>query len=117
MGIVYYVYKENEFSIDDSFQKKKLVDFVGRLDYIGGVSPLDEDGKKLLKRLIEVFMLVASSSREGCRFVLVNLKFPLFFIVNSTLLSVCVGITIVFICKYNGGRGKDLCLKEGNTTN
>lgn len=74
LGVGSYVYKESEFYVDDSFQKKKLVDFVGRLDYIRGVSPLDEDGKKLLKRLIEVSLLVGSSSREGCWVVLGKLK-------------------------------------------
>lgn len=34
-----YVYREEDFSDEDSFQKKKLLDFVNRMSFLGGAVP------------------------------------------------------------------------------
>lgn len=37
----------SEFCVEDSFQKKKLMDFVGSLGFTGGVAPSDEADKNI----------------------------------------------------------------------
>lgn len=69
-----YIYKESEILIEDSFPKKKLMDFVGLLGYTRGLAPLDEDDKKFLECLIDVSLLVGSGSHKGHRAVLGKLK-------------------------------------------
>lgn len=48
------VYKEEDFSDKDSYQKKRPMDFVNNLGYFGGGVPLTEADKKCLKHLIDV---------------------------------------------------------------
>ena len=68
MKLAPYAYGENKFIVDDSFKKKKkLLDFSSRLCYVRGVIPTDEAGKKCLKCLIYVSLLMEYHSREGCQ--------------------------------------------------
>lgn len=60
-----YVYGESEFSVEDSFWKKKLLDFVNCLGYVGGVVPLKEVSKRYWKHLIYVSLLMGTRSHEG----------------------------------------------------
>lgn len=43
-----YVYREEDFSDEDSFQKKKLLDFVNHPSFLGGVVPSIEVDKNVL---------------------------------------------------------------------
>lgn len=88
-----YIYKESEILIEDSFQKKKLMNFVGLLGYTRGLAPLDEDDKKCLECLIDVSLLVGSGSHKGHRAVLGKLK-----------------IFSIFYCWFN----HSLCLSRDN---
>lgn len=60
-----YIYGESEFNIEDSFQKKRMLYFVNHLGYFRGVIPLDKDGRKCMKRLIYISILMGTRSREG----------------------------------------------------
>lgn len=46
-----YIYKENDFTVEDSLHKKKLLEFVNYLGYVRGVVPSYEVEKK---RMINV---------------------------------------------------------------
>lgn len=59
-----YIYKEHDFTVEDSFEKKKLLELVNHLGYIGGAIPSDEDEKKRQKRLIDASLLMESHSSE-----------------------------------------------------
>lgn len=61
----FYVYEESEFTVEDSFQKSKLLDFINRLSYIAGVVSSDEVGNKRKKCLIDVSLLMGTFFREG----------------------------------------------------
>lgn len=60
-----YVYREEEFSIGDLFQKSKLLEFVNRLGNLEGVVPSDGADKRHLKLLLDVSLLMGSGSHEG----------------------------------------------------
>lgn len=49
-----YIYKASDFNVEDSFQKKSLLEFVNRLGYVSGAVPLDTVEKKRQKPLIDV---------------------------------------------------------------
>lgn len=72
-----YVYTEEDFSKEDSLQKKKLLEFVNFMVYLGRVIPLDKDDKRRLKCLIDVSLLMGSYSPEGYRAVFSKLEISL----------------------------------------
>lgn len=55
-----YVYKESEFSIDNSFHKKGSIDFVSHLGYIRGVVTSDEANKKFRNRCLPLSAVLFS---------------------------------------------------------
>lgn len=72
-----YVYTEEDFSKEDSFQKKKLLEFVNFLVYLGCVIPLDKADKRCLKCPIDVFLYMGSYSPEGYRVAFSKLEISL----------------------------------------
>lgn len=49
-----YVYRDEDFFDEDSYQNKKRLDFVNLQGYLGGVVPSAEADKKCLKCMIDV---------------------------------------------------------------
>lgn len=41
-----YAYKEEYFSDEDSYQQKRLLDYVNNFGYLGGIIPSTEANKK-----------------------------------------------------------------------
>lgn len=78
------VYKEEDFSDKDSYQKKRPVEFVNNLGYFGGGVPLIEADKKCLKRLIDVWLLIGPRSCEDRQ-----IAFGKFEIYSILLMLVC----------------------------
>lgn len=74
-----YVYKEEYFFNEESYQKKPLVYFVNILVYLGGGVPSAKANQKRFKCLIGVPLLMRISLRRIFVFTLVSLKFPPFF--------------------------------------
>lgn len=74
-----YVYTEEDFSKEDSFQNKKLLEFVNFLVYLGRVITLDKADKRCLKCPIDVSLLMGSYSPEGYRAVFSKLEISLIF--------------------------------------
>lgn len=77
--------KRDIFFDEDSYQKKRLVDFFINLSYPGGGVPSAEADKKHLKRVIDVSLLMGARSRKDQRTAFSN--FETFFII---LILVCV---------------------------
>lgn len=42
-----FIYRERNFLVEDSFKKKKVLEFVDCLNYLGRVVPLAEADKKI----------------------------------------------------------------------
>lgn len=57
-----FIYRERNFLVEDSFKKKKVLEFVDYLNYLGRVVPLVEADKFFLKRLIDVSFLISSEN-------------------------------------------------------
>lgn len=59
-----YIYKASDFTVEDSFQKKSLLEFVNCLGYVCGTVPLYKVEKKRQKPLTDVSLLIESRSCE-----------------------------------------------------
>lgn len=57
-----YVYREGDFSDEDSYYKKRMVEFVNCLCYLEGGVPSIEANKKHLRILIDVLLLIGDRS-------------------------------------------------------
>lgn len=64
-----YVYREEDYSAEDSFQNKTLLEYFNCLGYLGGLVTSNGVDKRHLKRLIYVSLLMGYFSREGSRVV------------------------------------------------
>lgn len=62
-----YVYREEDYFAEDSFQNKKLLEYFNRLGYLGGLVPSNGADKRRLKRLIYVSLLMGYFSQKGSR--------------------------------------------------
>lgn len=60
-----YVYKEEDLTSEDLYQKKQHISFIDDLGYLGGNIPQEEAGQKCLKHLIDIQLLMEAHSREG----------------------------------------------------
>lgn len=58
-----YFYGEEEFTVEDSFQKKKLLDIFNCLVYVMGAIPSGE-AKMCHKHLIYISLLMGAHSRK-----------------------------------------------------
>lgn len=67
-----YVYKEEDLTSKDLYQKKQHISFIDDLGYLGGNIPQDEAGQKCLKHLIDIQLLMEVHSREGMTVFLVS---------------------------------------------
>lgn len=74
IGNEVYVYKDNDLTIEDLYQKKRLMSFFIDLGYFRGGTPTEETDQKCLQRIINVQLLMETRSSEERKVFLVSFE-------------------------------------------
>lgn len=76
-----YVYKEDDMSWEELYLKKWFLTYFNVLGYVEGVILQDEASRKILKRLIEAYMLMDANTKEERKVIFSKLLSSLSFYV------------------------------------